>query len=131
MLAMLAILTNQAVLSAQLLEICVMLFAKLSIAFLIDRVVPQPRKVKASLCLLLGVWGGFSCFAVSFPCGRIAERPFPPRICRSSGPLVASIVLNLIIDLLLASWLFPTLASISLTKEKRLTAMILFGSRAT
>lgn len=108
-----------------------MLFAKLSIAFLIDRVVPQPRKVKASLGLLLGVWSGLSCFAVAFPCVRIAERPVPPRRCRSSGPLIASIVLNLIIDLLLASWLFPTLVSISLNKEKRLTAMALFGSRAT
>ncbi|KAH3911780.1 hypothetical protein HBH56_128410 [Parastagonospora nodorum] len=125
MLAIMTILTIQAVLSAQLLEICLMLFANLSIAFLIDSVIPQPRKVESSLGLILGVLSSLSYFAVAFPCGQIAERPIPPRRCRSSGPLVDSIVLNLTIDLLLVSWLFPTLA------EKRLTAMVLFGSRAT
>jgi protein-S-isoprenylcysteine O-methyltransferase Ste14 len=107
-----------------------MLFAKLSFAFLMDRVVPQSRTAKASFCAVLVIWSTFSCFAVAFRCSKTAEWAVRPGRCHGSGLLVASIVLNMLTDLILAGWLFPTLVNISLNKEKRVTAMVLFGSRA-
>lgn len=78
---------------------------------------------------MVAAWSVFALFVISFRCG-IPPGPSPQTLrCGSSGPLIASIVLNAITDVVLAAWLFPTLLSLSLDKEKRLTAMVLFGSR--
>jgi hypothetical protein len=107
-----------------------MLFAKLASAFLIHRVVPQTLMARFGLYTMVVLWGVFACFSVAFRCGGIAEWDTQQNHCHSSGPLIASIVLNMVTDLLLASWLFPALFAVALDLETRLAAMALFGSRA-
>lgn len=120
----------QAMVATGLLEIATMSLAKLSSAFLIERVAPQSRNAKTGLFTLVGIWGVFSGFAIAFRCGLPLEWASPIRRCGNSGLLVAVIVLNMTTDLILATWMFPTLVFLSLDKEKRFTAMMLFGSRA-
>ncbi|KAH7072140.1 hypothetical protein BKA63DRAFT_534944 [Paraphoma chrysanthemicola] len=121
---------SRAILAAQLLEVVAMTAAKLSSAFLIERVAPQSRKAKTYLFVLLCIYGVFALFALAFRCGISTNWASETHRCKNTGPLIAAIVFNMATDLLLASWLFPTLLSISLDKEKRFTAMLLFGSRA-
>ncbi|KAH7084428.1 hypothetical protein FB567DRAFT_604277 [Paraphoma chrysanthemicola] len=121
---------SRAILAAQLLEVVAMTAAKLSSAFLIERVAPQSRKAKTYLFALLCIYGVFALFALAFRCGLSTSWASQTHRCKNTGPLIAAIVFNMVTDLLLASWLFPTLLSISLDKEKRFTAMLLFGSRA-
>jgi hypothetical protein len=117
-------------LAAQILEVTAMSAAKLSSAFLIERVAPQSRKAKASLFALLGTWSVFAIFAMAFRCGVSETWASELRRCSNTGSLVAVIVSNMVTDFVLAIWLFPTLVTISLDKDKRFTAMVLFGSRA-
>lgn len=106
-----------------------MSFAKLSSAFLMERVAPQSRRSRTILFATVGAWSVFALFVTSFRCGIPIVSRSEPLHCGSSGPLITSIVLNAITDVVLAAWMFPTLLSLSLDKEKRLTAMVLFGSR--
>ncbi|OAL02850.1 hypothetical protein IQ06DRAFT_345836 [Phaeosphaeriaceae sp. SRC1lsM3a] len=123
------VLFSKALLATQLLEVATISFAKLSSACLMERVAPQSRRSRTILFAMVAAWSVFALFVISFRCG-IPPGPSPQTLrCGSSGPLIASIVLNAITDVVLAAWLFPTLLSLSLDKEKRLTAMVLFGSR--
>lgn len=117
-------------LAAQLVEIFAMSFAKLSSGFLIERVAPQTRRVKAGHFAMVGAWTVFSVFAIAFRCGVDTEWASPTHRCSSSGLLIAVIGSNIVTDFVLAFWLFPTLLALSLNKEKRFTALVLFGSRA-
>lgn len=120
---------SKALLATQLLEVATMSFAKLSSACLMERVAPQSRRSRAILFATVGAWSVFALFVMSFRCGIPIVSRSEPLHCGSSGPLITSIVLNAITDVVLAAWMFPTLLSLSLDKEKRLTAMVLFGSR--
>lgn len=105
-----------------------MTLAKVSSAFLIERVAPQTRKAKTILYAMCAVWAIYAAFAIAFECGTPSwtERSFE---CGNGGLSVSVIVLNMITDLVLAGWLVPTLWSLSLDKEKCMTATILFGAR--
>jgi hypothetical protein len=107
-----------------------MFFAKLASAFLIHRVVPQTLISRVSLYTMVVIWAVFTCFCVAFRCGKVAEWAAQPDHCHNSGPLIASIALNMVTDLVLATWLFPALFALATDLETRLTAMALFGSRA-
>lgn len=94
-----------------------------------ERVAPQSRKTRTVLFAMVGAWTVFALFVMSFRCGIPSGPGLAPLHCSNSGPLIASITLNAVTDVVLAVWLFPTLFSLSLHKDKRLTAMVLFGSR--
>lgn len=117
-------------LAAQLLEVFAMSFAKLSFGFLIDRVASLSRKIEACLFGMVTAWTILSVFAIAFRCGVATLWASPSNRCSSSGPLIVVIATNIATDLVLAVWLFPTLLSLSLDKEKRFAAMFLFGLRA-
>ncbi|KAH8725650.1 hypothetical protein GQ44DRAFT_826452 [Phaeosphaeriaceae sp. PMI808] len=121
---------SKAMYSAQLLEICAMTLAKFSSASLIQRIAPQSRRARLSLFATVGIWSIFSIFATAFRCGIRTDQAFSTKRCNSSGPLIAVIVSNQATDFILAAWLFPTFIRISLEKEKRFAAMVLFGLRA-
>jgi hypothetical protein len=76
------------------------------------------------------LWGVFALFSVAFRCGKVAVWAPQPEHCHQRGPLIASIALNMVTDLVLATWLFPALFAVATDLETRLTAMALFGSRA-
>lgn len=104
--------------------------AKLSSALLMERVAPQSRKLKTSLFAMLIVYCVFSTLAIAFRCGVPSAWVYRAEHCGNSGLLIAAISLNLVTDLILAGWLLPTLVSLSLDREKRFSAMVLFGSRS-
>lgn len=106
-----------------------MALAKLSSAFLIERVAPQTRKAKTILFGMIVTWSVFSVLAVALECG-LPRWTIESMQCGNGGLLISVIVLNMITDLVLAGWIVPTLWSLSLDKEKCTTAMLLFGARA-
>lgn len=115
--------------AAAALSIGAMAFAKLSSAFLIERVAPQTYKAKIVLFGMIAFWSVFSFFAVSFQCG-IPRWTANTVQCHHGDILISVIVLNMVTDLVIAVWLMPILWTLSLDKEKRMTAIMLFGSRA-
>lgn len=78
---------------------------------------------------MIVAWSVFSVFAVAFECG-LPQWSVKSMQCGNGGLLVSVIVLNMVTDLILAAWIFPTLWSISLDQEKFITATLLFGARA-
>lgn len=117
-------------LAAQLLEIFTISLAQLSSAFLIDRVAPQVQRVRTGLYAMVSAWAVYSVFAIAFRCGTATEWASSTHRCTRSEPLIAVIAGNIVTDIFLAFWLFPTLSALSLDKEKRITAMALFGLRS-
>jgi hypothetical protein len=114
---------------AALLGIFAMAIAKLSSALLIERVVPQTRKAKATLFGMTAAWAVYSTFAMSFQCG-LPQWTVHSLQCENGGLFLSVMVLNILTDLILASWIIPTLWKSSLDKEKSLAAALLFGTRA-
>ncbi|KAF1850577.1 uncharacterized protein K460DRAFT_273747 [Cucurbitaria berberidis CBS 394.84] len=119
----------KAMYAAVLLGFVAMTFAKLSSAFLVGRVVPQTRKAKAILFGMIATWGIFSIGSVGFECG-LPKWTIESRQCGNGPFLVSVIVYNIVTDLVLAGWIVPTLWSVSLNKEKCISATLLFGARA-
>lgn len=107
-----------------------MAFAKLSSAFLIGRVAPQTRRQNTILFGIVIAWTIYSLFATAFQCGTPAAWRFDISKCGHGGPLYSIIALNMLSDIVLAAWIFPTLRTLNMDKEKRITVAILFGSRA-
>lgn len=106
-----------------------MVFAKLSSALLIERVVPQTRRAKIILFGMITIFAIFSIFALSFQCG-IPEWTAHSLQCRNGGLAIAVVGLNMTTDLFLAFWMVPVLWKLSLDKEKSFAAATLFGVRA-
>ncbi|OWY51241.1 hypothetical protein AALT_g4527 [Alternaria alternata] len=114
---------------AGILVIFAMVFAKLSSALLIERVVPQTRRAKIILFGMITIFAIFSIFALSFQCG-IPEWTAHSLRCSNGGLAIAVVGLNMTTDLFLAFWMVPVLWKLSLDKEKSFAAATLFGVRA-
>ena len=119
---------RQATYIAGILAITAIAFAKLSTAFLIDRVAPQTRRAKVVLFSILGIWAVFALLAVSLECGS-PQWTARELHCGHRGLMVTVILTNMITDFMLAAWIIPTVWNLALDKELRLLATILFGVR--
>lgn len=121
---------SKAAYAAQLLQIAAMAFAKLSSAFLVERVAPQSRKQRGFLFGMVGVWIVYSLFAFAFQCGLPNPWRFDPTKCAHGGPLFTIIILNMVSDVVLAGWIYPILRPLSMDRARRINVALLFGSRA-
>lgn len=119
----------QAMYAAAVLSTATMSFAKLSSAFLIDRVAPQSPKARRVLFGMVAMWAAFSTIAILFQCGVPNWNPRSVQ-CHRGSVLIAVTVANIVTDLVIAVWLIPTLWTLRLDREKCITAGMLFGSRA-
>ncbi|KAL6704952.1 hypothetical protein ACN47E_007497 [Coniothyrium glycines] len=113
---------------ATILSMTAMTFAKLSSGLLIHRVAPQTRQAKNFLFGMIAIWGIFSFFAIAFSCG-LPKWTAQSVQCHNGNIFVAVTTLNIVTDLVIAAWLFPTFWRLSFDKEKCLTAAMLFGAR--
>ncbi|KAK3065636.1 hypothetical protein LTR53_018198, partial [Teratosphaeriaceae sp. CCFEE 6253] len=102
--------------------------AKISVAFLFERI--APRQDKRGISILLACIGGWSVFAVfgsAFACsGRVAwGAP-----CGSGGWLAFPIlVTDLLTDLLLSFWMVPRIWRLQASLELRVVPILLMSSR--
>ncbi|KAF2731045.1 hypothetical protein EJ04DRAFT_21873 [Polyplosphaeria fusca] len=120
----------KALYSAELIGVAAMTAAKASVVFLSDRVAPRSPRPYYLMLVLVGVWSVFSTFAIAFQCGLPSPWVTAPPICPSAAALSYPIViLNLLTDFLLATWILPTLWKLLMETDKRVTVMVLFGSR--
>jgi hypothetical protein len=104
--------------------------AKASVVFLSDRVAPRTRGPYVAMLSLVAIWSVYSFFAIAFRCALPRPWTLEPSECPSSGPLQYPVViLNLITDFMLATWILPTLWKLLMDTDKRVTVMALFGSR--
>jgi hypothetical protein len=106
-----------------------MALAKLSSALLIERIFPQSRRAKVALFGSIALFAIFSTFAVAFQCG-IPQWTMHALQCGNGGLSIAATAINIVTDLLLASWIVPTFWEMSLNKEKSIAVAMLFGVRA-
>lgn len=102
--------------------------AKLSVAFLYDRLVP--RQDKRGIQLLMGVisaWIVFAVFGTALQCGATVSWA---RQCATQGYLLYPIVAtNLLTDGLLGFWMLPRIWNLQASLEDRVLPCMLMGSR--
>ncbi|KAF2635494.1 hypothetical protein P280DRAFT_536125 [Massarina eburnea CBS 473.64] len=115
--------------SAQLLQISVMALARLSTVCLIDRVAAETRVRKNILLGMVGFWSVYSLFISAFQCGLPRPWKIEAQRCVNGAPLISTIVLGMLVDLVLAVWILPIIMPLRMAKEKILAVAFLFGAR--
>ncbi|KAF2192734.1 hypothetical protein K469DRAFT_654560 [Zopfia rhizophila CBS 207.26] len=114
----------------QLTGIAAMALAKTSVVFLSDRVAPQEPRPYYIMLGLVAIWTILSIFATAFQCSLPHPWVYVPSKCPSHGNLqYPIIVLNIVTDALLATWILPTVWGLIMETGKRVTVIVLFGSR--
>jgi hypothetical protein len=104
--------------------------AKLSVAWLSNRVAPRPTPTHRTIISLIVGWAAFSFLAIAFQCRLPAAWVFIPSQCPTHGRLQYVITaFNIITDVLLASSVPLATWSVTTTWEKRITLTVLFGLR--
>lgn len=102
---------------------------KLSSACLLRRVAPQARWQDFVLFGMIGFWLVYSMLTFGFQCGVPMPATYSPANCGNGGPLFSIIGLNIVSDIVLAVWFFPTLRTLNMDMEARMTVATLFGAR--
>jgi hypothetical protein len=75
-------------------------------------------------------WGVFSLLAVAFQCGLPHPWIFNPTTCATKGAMMYPvIIMNIITDVILGTWILPTLWKLLMDQERRVMVVVLFGSR--
>ncbi|KAF2467216.1 uncharacterized protein BDR25DRAFT_305654 [Lindgomyces ingoldianus] len=116
--------------AAEMMGIAAMAWAKTSVVLLSDRVAPRPPVPFYLMLGLIAVWTIFSIFATAFQCSLPHPWVYVPSECPSRGSLqYPIIILNIITDAILATWILPTLWKLLMDVERRITVIVLFGSR--
>lgn len=102
--------------------------AKLSVAFLYDRLVPrQDKRGIRILMAVIGAWIVFAVFATAFQCGVTVSWA---RKCSTEGYLLFPIAAtNLLTDALLGFWMLPRIWNLQASLKDRLLPCLLMGSR--
>jgi hypothetical protein len=107
-----------------------MLSAKLSVAFLLTRLVPQPPRVKFLLFFIVTAWTVLHLFAVIFQCPLPTPWVSVPSRCHSHGKaLYPAIVFNALTDILLSGWIIPIVWNLTTARKHLVSIGILFGLR--
>ncbi|ORY19758.1 hypothetical protein BCR34DRAFT_551640 [Clohesyomyces aquaticus] len=120
----------QAFYAGELTGITAMAWAKASVVLLSDRVAPRKPLPFYLMLGLIGAWTVFSIFATAFQCPLPHPWVYVPSKCPSHGNLQYPIItLNILTDALLATWILPTLWKLLMDLERRVTVIVLFGSR--
>ncbi|KAF1954362.1 hypothetical protein CC80DRAFT_567572 [Byssothecium circinans] len=115
--------------AAQLLQMTAIALAKLSTVFLIDRVAVETRSRKIFLLSMVGLWFVYSIFTLAFQCGIPKPWEVGPHKCAYGGPLISAVVLGMMVDFVLAWWIFPVLLPLRMAKAKVATVAMLFAAR--
>lgn len=102
--------------------------AKLSVAFLYERLAPrQDRRGIAILLSVVGVWIVVALFGTAFACGVQLDYGAS---CPAGGWVdVVVLILNFLTDLMLAVWMIPRLWKLQARLEDRVLPIMLMGSR--
>ena len=102
--------------------------AKLSVAFLYERIAPrQDKKGIAIVLSVIGVWIVFALFGTAFECGVQIHWGAQ---CSSGGWVdYVVIALNFITDLMLAVWMIPRIWNLQARLKDRILPIMLMGSR--
>lgn len=116
--------------TAELLGICAMASAKTSVVLLSDRVAPREPRPYYALLSVVAVWTVFSIFAIAFQCPLPHPWVYVPSTCPSHGNVqYPIIIINILTDAVLATWILPTLWKLSMDKNRRRVVILLFGAR--
>lgn len=102
--------------------------AKLSVAFLYERLAPrQDKRGIAILLSTIGVWIVAAVFGTAFACGVQIDYEAS---CPAGGWVdFAILILNFLTDLMLAVWMIPRLWQLQARLEDRILPIMLMGSR--
>lgn len=102
--------------------------AKLSVAFLYERLVPrQDKKGIRVLMAVIAAWIVFAVFATAFQCGGSVSWA---QECSAEGYLLFPITAtNLLTDALLGCWMLPRIWNLQASLRDRLLPCMLMGSR--
>ncbi|KAG9229524.1 hypothetical protein BJ875DRAFT_192971 [Amylocarpus encephaloides] len=116
--------------AAQLLGILSMSFSKVSVVMLLKRIA-QSASSRFNFCLVIVIiWGTFSTFAIAFQCQLPKPWVFIPSQCSTQGYLqYVVIALNITTDVILGTAILPTIWRLNVSRNTRVTVMILFGLR--
>lgn len=116
--------------AGELLGIAAQWAAKVSFLQLCERVAPRDPKQYNIVFGMVTFWGVFSEFAVAFSCGVPRPWYFDPRTCDTKGAMYYPvIIMNIITDVILGTWILPTLWKLLMDQERRVMVVALFGSR--
>lgn len=116
--------------AGELLSVVAMASAKMSVLVLSDRVAPRKERFYNGMRALILFWTTFSIFAIAFQCGLPKPWVYDPDDCPTKGYVYYPIIiLNIVTDGILATWILPTLWNLLMDTGKRMTVMLLFGSR--
>lgn len=104
--------------------------AKVSFLQLCERVAPREPRDLHIVTGMVYFWGLFSILAIAFQCGLPDPWVFDPSDCPTKGFMYYPvIIMNMITDLVLATWILPTLWNLLLDQDRRILVVMLFGSR--
>ena len=116
--------------TASLMGITAMAAAKASVVLLSDRVAPSSPRQRYTILALISLWFVSSIFAQAFQCPTPQPWVYIPKRCDSRpGLLYTIIVTNIVTDVLVASWILPTLWKLLMNMERRVKVIFLFSTR--
>jgi len=124
---------SKAIYAAQLLGLAAMASAKMSVAMLLGRIIPDYRNSASVSFSAIAGWALFSLFAVAFGCSL--PRPWDLLFsqCSTSGGklLYPVIIFNILTDVMLSFWVLPYISTPTMKVKKRVLVCSLFGARLT
>ncbi|KAF2438836.1 hypothetical protein P171DRAFT_477166 [Karstenula rhodostoma CBS 690.94] len=116
--------------TGDILGLAAQYWAKVSFLQLCERVAPRKERHYNIIFGLITFWGVFSVLAIAFQCGLPDPWVFKPDDCPTAGAMYYPvIIMNIITDLILGTWILPTLWKLLMDQDRRILVVMLFGSR--
>ncbi|KAJ4286695.1 hypothetical protein N0V90_012947 [Kalmusia sp. IMI 367209] len=116
--------------AGELVGITAQWLAKVSFLQLSDRVAPREPRPYNIVFGMITFWGVFSILVIALQCGLPDPWVYVPDDCPTKGYMYYPvIILNIITDIVLSTWILPTLWKLLMDADRRILVVILFGSR--
>ncbi|KAK7182293.1 hypothetical protein DPSP01_007004 [Paraphaeosphaeria sporulosa] len=116
--------------AGEILGLAAQYWAKASFLQLCERVAPRKQKHYNIVFGMVTFWGVFSILAIALQCGLPDPWVFNPEDCPTKGMMYYPvIIMNIITDLILGTWILPTLWKLLMDQDRRILVVMLFGSR--
>ncbi|KAF1970897.1 hypothetical protein BU23DRAFT_600631 [Bimuria novae-zelandiae CBS 107.79] len=116
--------------AGELLSLAAQWAAKVSFLQLCERVAPRKPKEYNIVFSMVTFWGVFAMFAIAFQCGLPKPWMFDPSNCVTKGIMYYPvIIMNILTDIVLGTWILPTLWHLLMDQDRRVIVIVLFGSR--
>jgi hypothetical protein len=107
-----------------------MAFSKISVVMLLKRITQILSDSYKFGLVMVAIWGAFSFLALAFQCQLPEPWVFVPSQCKTHGRLqYPVIILNILTDGVLAMGMLPMIWKLNLSRNIKVTVMILFGIR--